>query len=84
MALVTISTTPVAVLCAVIIIIQAKKYTDRQQKEVGELNAYMDRKNLWDKKRLSLKGFKQMQLKALKYVMIKYVKQPLLLKRGQV
>lgn len=44
MALVTISTTPVAVLCAVIIIIQAKKYTDRQQKEVGELNAYMDEK----------------------------------------
>lgn len=44
MAWVTVSTTPVAVLAAVIIIIQAKKYTDRQQQEVGELNAYMDEK----------------------------------------
>lgn len=44
MAWVTISTTPVAVLCAVIIVIQAKRYTDRQQAEVGDLNAYMDEK----------------------------------------
>lgn len=44
MALVTVSTTPVAVLCAVIIIIQAKRNTDRQQAEVGDLNAYMDEK----------------------------------------
>ncbi|KRK98574.1 multidrug protein lipid ABC transporter ATP-binding permease [Secundilactobacillus odoratitofui DSM 19909 = JCM 15043] len=44
MAWVTVSTTPVAVLCAIIIIIQAKKYTDRQQAEVSVLNAYMDEK----------------------------------------
>lgn len=44
MAWVTVSTTPVAVLCAVVIIIQAKKYTDRQQAEVSVLNAYMDEK----------------------------------------
>jgi ATP-binding cassette subfamily B multidrug efflux pump len=44
MAWVTVSTTPVAVLCAIIIVIQAKKSTDRQQAEVGVLNAYMDEK----------------------------------------
>ncbi|MFD1318721.1 ABC transporter ATP-binding protein [Loigolactobacillus zhaoyuanensis] len=44
MAWVTVSTTPVAVLCAVVIIIQAKKNTDRQQAEIGGLNAYMDEK----------------------------------------
>lgn len=44
MAWVTVSTTPVAVLCAIIIVIQAKKSTDRQQSEVGDLNAYMDEK----------------------------------------
>ncbi|WP_125704371.1 ABC transporter ATP-binding protein [Lacticaseibacillus daqingensis] len=44
MAWVTVATTPVAVLCAVIIIIQAKRYTDRQQAEVSVLNAYMDEK----------------------------------------
>jgi ATP-binding cassette subfamily B multidrug efflux pump len=44
LAWVTVSTTPVAILCAVIIVIQAKKSTDRQQAEVGVLNAYMDEK----------------------------------------
>jgi ATP-binding cassette subfamily B multidrug efflux pump len=44
LALVTVSTTPVAVLCAIIIVIQAKRSTDRQQAEVGILNAYMDEK----------------------------------------
>lgn len=44
MAWVTVSTTPVAVLCAVIIIIQAKRNTDCQQAEIGVLNAYMDEK----------------------------------------
>lgn len=44
LAWVTVSTTPVAVLCAIIIVIQAKKSTDRQQAEVGVLNAYMDEK----------------------------------------
>ena len=48
MALVTISTTPVAVLCAVIIIIQAKKYTDRQQKKSANLMLIW-MKNLWAK-----------------------------------
>lgn len=44
LAWVTVSTTPVAILCAIIIIIQAKRNTDRQQEEIGELNAYMDEK----------------------------------------
>nr|WP_125572458.1 ABC transporter transmembrane domain-containing protein [Lacticaseibacillus songhuajiangensis] len=44
LAWVTVSTTPVAVLCAIIIVIQAKRSTDRQQAEVGILNAYMDEK----------------------------------------
>ncbi|WP_156406607.1 ABC transporter ATP-binding protein, partial [Paucilactobacillus hokkaidonensis] len=44
MAWITISTTPVAILCAVVIIIQSKRYTDRQQADIGDLNAYMDEK----------------------------------------
>jgi ATP-binding cassette subfamily B multidrug efflux pump len=44
MAWVTVSTTPVAILCVIVIIIQAKRHTDRQQAEIGELNAYMDEK----------------------------------------
>lgn len=44
LAWVTVSTTPVAVLCAIVIIIQAKRFTDKQQAEVGVLNAYMDEK----------------------------------------
>ena len=44
LAWVTVSTTPVAVLCAIVIVIQAKKYTDKQQAEVSVLNAYMDEK----------------------------------------
>lgn len=44
MAWVTVSTTPVAVLCVIFIIIQAKKNTDKQQARVGDLNAYMDEK----------------------------------------
>ncbi len=44
MAWVTVSTTPVAVICAVFIIIQAKRNTDRQQRDIGDLNAYMDEK----------------------------------------
>lgn len=42
LAWVTVSTTPVAVLVAVIIVVQAKRNTDRQQAEVSDLNAYMD------------------------------------------
>lgn len=44
MAWITVSTTPVAVLCAIVIIIQSKRYTDRQQADIGDLNAYMDEK----------------------------------------
>lgn len=44
LAWVTVSTTPVAVLCAIIIVMQAKKYTDKQQAEVSVLNSYMDEK----------------------------------------
>lgn len=44
LALVTVSTTPVAILCAIIIIMKAKKSTDLQQAEVSSLNAYMDEK----------------------------------------
>ena len=44
LAWLTMATTPIAVLLAVLIVRQAKKYTNLQQKEVGELNAYMDEK----------------------------------------
>ena len=42
LALITTATTPVAVIMLVFIIRMARKYTDLQQKEVGQLNAYMD------------------------------------------
>jgi ATP-binding cassette subfamily B multidrug efflux pump len=44
MTWITIATTPFSVIVAIVIVVQAKKYTDRQQREVGELNAYMDEK----------------------------------------
>ncbi|MCL2858855.1 MAG: ABC transporter ATP-binding protein/permease, partial [Streptococcaceae bacterium] len=44
LTLITVVTTPFAIISAVVIIRQAKKYTDLQQKEVGKLNAYMDEK----------------------------------------
>ncbi|WEV45463.1 ABC transporter ATP-binding protein [Streptococcaceae bacterium ESL0687] len=44
MAWLTIASTPVALILAVVIVRQAKKYTDIQQDEVGKLNAYMDEK----------------------------------------
>lgn len=42
LALVTIATTPIAFVFLFFIIRMARKYTDLQQKEVGQLNAYMD------------------------------------------
>lgn len=44
LALLTMATTPVAIIILVIIIRLARKYTDIQQKEVSALNAYMDEK----------------------------------------
>ncbi|MGZ7254032.1 ABC transporter transmembrane domain-containing protein, partial [Streptococcus pyogenes] len=44
LAFVTVASTPVALIFLVFIIKTARKYTDRQQAAVGELNAYMDEK----------------------------------------
>ena len=42
LALITIASTPIAVIMLIVILKLARKYTNLQQKEVGELNAYMD------------------------------------------
>ncbi|AVH74950.1 ABC transporter ATP-binding protein [Weissella koreensis] len=42
MAWVTMASTPVALLIAILVIIQAKKYVDLQQSEVGHLNGYIN------------------------------------------
>ncbi|WP_099832237.1 ABC transporter ATP-binding protein [Streptococcus suis] len=44
LALVTIASTPVALIALVIIIRLSRKYTDKQQAVVSKLNAYMDEK----------------------------------------
>lgn len=44
LALVTVASTPFALIFLIFIVRMARKYTDIQQKEVGELNAYMDEK----------------------------------------
>lgn len=44
LAWVTIASTPVALILAVFVIRQAKKYVDLQQDEIGNLNGYMDEK----------------------------------------
>ncbi|EGJ26764.1 ABC transporter ATP-binding protein [Streptococcus porcinus] len=44
LALLTMATTPLALIFLVVIIRLARKYTDIQQKEVSALNAYMDEK----------------------------------------
>lgn len=44
LAWLTMALTPVAIILAILIIRQGKKYTDLQQNEVGKLNAYMDEK----------------------------------------
>ncbi|HEL0589799.1 TPA: ABC transporter ATP-binding protein [Streptococcus equi subsp. zooepidemicus] len=44
LALITIASTPVALILLVVIITMARNYTDLQQKEVSALNAYMDEK----------------------------------------
>ena len=42
LALITIASTPIAVIKLIVILKLARKYTNLQQKEVGKLNAYMD------------------------------------------
>ena len=42
LALITVASTPVAVIMLIVILKLARKYTNLQQKEVGKLNAYMD------------------------------------------
>ena len=42
LALITIASTPIAVIMLMVILKMARKYTNLQQKEVGKLNAYMD------------------------------------------
>ena len=42
LALITIASTPIAVIMLIVILKLARKYTNIQQKEVGKLNAYMD------------------------------------------
>lgn len=44
LALVTIASTPVALIALVVIISLSRKYTDKQQAAVSKLNAYMDEK----------------------------------------
>ncbi|MDG3263182.1 ABC transporter ATP-binding protein/permease [Streptococcus suis] len=44
LALVTIASTPVALIALVVIIRLSRKYTDKQQAAVSKLNAYMDEK----------------------------------------
>lgn len=44
LAWLTMALTPVAIILAILIIRQGKKFTDLQQNEVGKLNAYMDEK----------------------------------------
>ncbi|HEL1739057.1 TPA: ABC transporter ATP-binding protein [Streptococcus suis] len=44
LALVTIASTPVALIALVVIIRLSRKYTDKQQATVSKLNAYMDEK----------------------------------------
>ena len=42
LALITIASTPIAVIMLIVILKLARKYTNLQPKEVGKLNAYMD------------------------------------------
>ena len=42
LALITIASTPIAVIMLIVILKLARKYTNLQQKEVGKLNGYMD------------------------------------------
>ena len=42
LALITIASTPIAIIMLIVILKLARKYTNLQQKEIGKLNAYMD------------------------------------------
>ena len=63
LALVTIASTPVALLALIVIIRLARKYTNLQQVAVSKLNAYMDEK-ISGQKRLSSKVSKKKPLMA--------------------
>lgn len=58
LALVTIATTPIAFVFLFFIIRMARKYTDLQQKEVGQLNAYMD-ETISGQKVVIVQGFQE-------------------------
>ena len=59
LALITIASTPIAVIMLIVILKLARKYTNLQAKEVGKLNAYMMRV-FQVKKPLLFKAFKMM------------------------
>lgn len=58
LALITIATTPIALIFLVFIIRMSRKYTDLQQKEVGKLNAYMD-ENIFGQKAIIVQGLQE-------------------------
>ncbi|KXT75440.1 ABC transporter ATP-binding protein [Streptococcus sp. DD12] len=58
LALVTVATTPIAVVFLVVIIRLSRKYTDLQQKKVGALNAYMD-ENVSGQKAIIVQGLQE-------------------------
>ncbi len=58
LALVTVATTPVAVIFLIVIIRLSRKYTNLQQKEVGALNAYMD-ENVSGQKAIIVQGLQE-------------------------
>lgn len=55
LALITIASTPLAVIMLIVILKLARKYTNLQQKEVGKLNAYMD-ESISDQKAVIVQG----------------------------
>ncbi|HEM2547974.1 TPA: ABC transporter ATP-binding protein [Streptococcus suis] len=58
LALVTIASTPVALIALVVIIRLSRKYTDKQQAAVSKLNAYMDEK-ISGQKAIIVQGVKE-------------------------
>ncbi len=74
LALVTIASTPVALIALVVIIRLSRKYTDKQQAAVSKLNAYMDEK-ISGQKRLLYKVCRKRQLMVSWSSMKKFVAQ---------
>ncbi|MBY5035034.1 ABC transporter ATP-binding protein/permease [Streptococcus gallolyticus] len=58
LALITVATTPLALMFLFVIIKTARKYTDLQQNEVGKLNAYMD-ENISGQKAIIVQGLQE-------------------------